>query len=775
MKRNYGLIALGLLSILLVSCNKNNTGNTSNVPTVPSSKDSSSDSGSSAVELTDEELLAKYFNDIGQGSSFTMTYADTTSLASISDYFTNDYVYFSSDDLGYALIKDGTNKRPFSYQLDDNGEVKLGLSQSDSNVASLTSYTYVKYLVDRGFTADDFEVKGGGYYTDNSYLIYAMAGLIGWGSYASYFAGVTFELDDGDTVVEFVLEMVEGYNISERYRSGVIEHIGSTSLAKVESFVSSYQLPTATVAKDALPLLLADDFESSTTATLISGNNTRQAIGTYSLKYTSSKYELNQNYSGYERTMYYEKKTIIEDGVPKDSVGERTYVDHSNEVKSTKSTTLWNTITNSLAVNVVESEMKNIRKNDDGSYIYVGSSYDTLFAAITQFSPHYDLTTLSFKTDGGKIVGLKATTFPYDFLSTGELEVMEYDIDFSNTPSEPTKPVAYSNSTEDKAAIEKAFNFFSDPTSSYKLSVREYSSTLNYSMYYEGIYDKTNSIYYYHEKDKVLGSGFFERENKLYGYTIDSNATAKVIAPSIDGKLSDTTKFNVSSDCFSISNGVIRDRDMGLDNPLDYMLVGESQVSDGYEGSGIKMTLNADGLLSTMTYTSYIINPASGSYQPIYVQYTYTYGDDISVSDSIKNKLSGLDYVIPTNWSEETAVVSAQVQALLNDDSYDIDSVLPYVYREWLTTNWFSDLNQTEKTINIHIYLATDLSNISDDLKAQFYVDYIQALKDKGFVEDSNDAESGTVVFSKEGVPFTVTINTKDYKFSRPIVLTLKE
>ena len=38
--------------------------------------------------------------------------------------------------------------------------------------------------------------------------------------------------------------------------------------------------------------------------------------------------------------------------------------------------------------------------------------------------------------------------------------------------------------------------------------------------------------------------------------------------------------------------------------------------------------------------------------------------------------------------------------------------------------------------------------------------------------EVSNDSTSGTIVLSKEGVPFTVTVNTKDYDFKKSIIIT---
>ena len=518
-------------------------------------------------------------------------------------------------------------------------------------------------------------------------------------------------------------------------------------------------------------------FESKTTATLkYLSNGSETIIGNYSLQYDDSQFDVKQSYSGFERENYYEKKAIYaEDGSRKDSVAERTYVDHNNVVQKAETDNKWSDIVKSLAYSVIDTEKDNIRKNNDGSLAYVGASASTLFQSVTQFSPLTDLAYLEFKTDSqGTITGIVATTVSSDFYSNGKEEVVVYDIDISSNPSEIVKPTAYADQGTDgadTAKIKNAFDFFSNPTTNFSIDVTEYSSDLNMSLSYEGIYDKDEGIYYYHSNNDLSGSGFFERDNRLYGYVTDSKGTARVESPSVSGHLSDVTAFHISPNCFSIDGDTIRDRDIALDNPLDYMFVGESQTANGYEGTGITMKLDSEGRLSTMQYLSYIVNPVNGVYYPISVKYTYKYGDQIKVDDKIKAALNGLDYVKPTTWSEETAVIDSQAKVLFGED-FDLDSVFPYVYKDWLTTNWNPDLDSINGTITVRAYIGTDFSSISDEEKASFYTEFIKKLKDVGYSEVSNDSTSGTIVLSKEGVPFTVTVNTKDYDFKKSIIIT---
>lgn len=518
-------------------------------------------------------------------------------------------------------------------------------------------------------------------------------------------------------------------------------------------------------------------FESKTTATLkYLSNGSETIIGNYSLQYDDNHFDVKQSYSGFDRENYYEKKAkYAEDGSRKDSVAERTYVDHNNEVQKAETDNKWSDIVKSLAYSVINTEKDNIRKNDDGSLVYVGASASTLFQSVTQFSPLTDLAYLEFKTDSqGTITGIVATTVSSDFYSNGKEEVVVYDIDISSNPSEIVKPTAYADQGTDgadTAKIKNAFDFFSNPTTNFSIAVTEHSSDLNMSLSYEGIYDKDEGIYYYHSNNDLSGSGFFERDNRLYGYVTDSKGTARVESPSVSGHLSDVTSFHISPNCFSIDGDTIRDRDIALDNPLDYMFVGESQTANGYEGTGITMKLDSEGRLSTMQYLSYIVNPVNGVYYPISVKYTYKYGDQIKADDKIKAALDGLDYVKPTTWSEETTVIDAQAKVLFGE-GFDLDSVFPYVYKDWLTTNWNPDLDSTNGTITVRAYIGTDFSSISNEEKASFYTEFIKKLKDVGYSEVSNDSTSGTIVLSKEGVPFTVTVNTKDYDFKKSIIIT---
>lgn len=109
---------------------------------------------------------------------------------------------------------------------------------------------------------------------------------------------------------------------------------------------------------------------------------------------------------------------------------------------------------------------------------------------------------------------------------------------------------------------------------------------------------------------------------------------------------------------------------------------------------------------------------------------------------------------------------------MLFGEDFDLDSVFPYVYKDWLTTNWNPDLDSTNGTITVRAYIGTDFSSISDEEKASFYTEFIKKLKDVGYSEVSNDSTLGAIVLSKEGVPFTVTVNTKDYDFKKSIIIT---
>lgn len=772
------IISLSILGLLLTSCGESITSPTekpsvpSSTPSIPSVKPTDS---SKKDDDIDAKWIADTFKKLAGGEKFAVSYLSDNK--EYTDYFANDYVYFDAEGAGYALIKDGNNKKPFLYELNNDGSVKLGLAQSESNTTTLVNSTYVKYLTNDDYSESDFTSDNGDFVTTNSSIIHTLCGLSGWGSYYSYFNSVTIIPNEDE--ITFILGLPEpnASNISENLRTGTISGIGSVLLDKVDEFVNSYEIPSQKIDDSILSLLMNTTFESKTTATLkYLSNGSETIIGNYSLQYDDNQFDVKQSYSGFDRENYYEKKAIYaEDGSRKDSVAERTYVDHNNVVQKAETDNKWSDIVKSLAYSVIDTEKDSIRKNDDGSLVYVGASASTLFQSVTQFSPLTDLAYLKFKTDSqGTITGIVATTGSSDFYSNGKEEVVVYDIDISSNPSEIVKPTAYADQGTDgadTAKIKNAFDFFSNPTTNFSIDVTEHSSDLNMSLSYEGIYDKDEGIYYYHSNNDLSGSGFFERDNRLYGYVMDSKGTARVESPSVSGHLSDVTTFHISPNCFSIDGDTIKDRDIALDNPLDYMFVGESQTANGYEGTGITMKLDSEGRLSTMQYLSYIVNPVNGAYYPISVKYTYKYGNQIKADDKIKAALDGLDYVKPTTWSEETAVIDAQAKVLFGED-FDLDSVFPYVYKEWLTTNWNPDLDSTNGTITIRAYIGTDFSSISDEEKASFYTEFIKKLKDVGYSEVSNDSTSGTIVLSKEGVPFTVTVNTKDYDFKKSIIIT---
>lgn len=297
------IISLSILGLLLTSCGESITSPTEK-PSVPSSTPSTPSVKPTDSSKKDDDIDAKWiadtFKKLAGGEKFAVSYLSDNK--GHTDYFANDYVYFDAEGAGYALIKDGNNKKPFLYELNNDGSVKLGLAQSESNTTTLVNSTYVKYLTNDDYSESDFTFDNGDFVTTNSSIIHALCGLSGWGSYYSYFNSVTMIPNEDE--ITFILGLPEPYasNISEDLRTGTISGIGSVSLDKVDEFVNSYEIPSKKIDDSILSLLMNTTFESKTTATLkYLSNGSETIIGNYSLQYDDSQFDVKQSYSGFDR------------------------------------------------------------------------------------------------------------------------------------------------------------------------------------------------------------------------------------------------------------------------------------------------------------------------------------------------------------------------------------------------------------------------------------------------------------------------------------------
>lgn len=176
------IISLSILGLLLTSCGESITSPTEK-PNVPSSTPSTPSVKPTDSSKKDDDIDAKWiadtFKKLAGGEKFAISYLSDNK--EYTDYFANDYVYFDAEGAGYALIKDGNNKKPFLYELNNDGSVKLGLAQSESNTTTLVNSTYVKYLTNDDYSESDFTFDNGDFVTTNSSIIHTLCGLSGWG------------------------------------------------------------------------------------------------------------------------------------------------------------------------------------------------------------------------------------------------------------------------------------------------------------------------------------------------------------------------------------------------------------------------------------------------------------------------------------------------------------------------------------------------------------------------------------------------------------------
>lgn len=774
MKKVISLIALPLL--LLASCSGKDENSSSFENSSPISSSSNSSQITSESEL-DEELAASIINKLGNGESFNLTYLETLN-SEAEDFYSSDYVYFNSDGLGYVLLDVDDEKRPFTFFINDNDEIELGVVAGNST-DSLSSLTSLKYLSSNPISASDLTMGEGNYIynSTNSYLIHSFANLIGLSDYYSSISSVDIYFDNFNNF-SYRLNL-EGYNITnEEVVIGTVSDIGTAKIDSVENFKDSFSLSDEVVSDNALKRLLSTTFQSKIVATSTEVDSGREEIvANYELRYTPTEVQFKQSYSGYDRGFYYSKKTSVnEQGIPQDSVGQRSYVDHNNELIDVETTARWADVTETFAYKVFNQEKADIRKASDGSYVYVGMNSDDLFMGVSQFESKGTIGKLEFKVENDVIVGMTVTTVPFSITSSSSYFILTYEVEFAENPEAPMKPAPYEAQGEagaDTEKIKKAFDFFSNPTTHFSIDVSEtYGST---SMNYEGIYD--GEAYYYHQKGSLSGNGYvLKTSGKILPFVIDSNGSATATTPEKTGTIADVAGFTIAPECFVLdSDGkTIRDRDIGIENPLDYMFIGDSEISYGYQGTGITMTLNGDGLLGTMSYITQILNPVDGSYASIYVTYTYSYGDDITMNSSVKSKLQNLEFVAPTTWGEESRTLTYAIQKLLDDEDYDVDFVLPYVYRDWLTTYWTDVTNTTSGQVLFYVFNDDELDSISQEEKDAYYNDLKEAFVEMGYSVTTDTSETVVYTFSRDDLPFTVTVYASDYSFSEPIVISKK-
>lgn len=698
------------------------------------SSEESSEKGSSSdlpVEPLSEEKIYNRLLSIRKAMRFRMKGRTVDSI-----YHPNYIEYLSSKtglakvagfEASYAKILMG-----FHYDESSLGKKSYGLdmvSQASSEdyktpATDLNNYIYLSLLGAENYptSAEDiFQYDDGGYgirydssWNENTtnWLFYILAGQLGYYSYASkgYVTELRFSFDAGDDLLISIQGSYPGGAYLETFS---FSEVGSASDPDLEAFLGSEQgkIPSSAISDSLFASLTATSLSTDTTFSmhdadgLLSSATMHQDIG------PDGKHVYVDNAP--DSSFYYRKG--------KNGNAERVFVDGTNHwnYEDTEKTY------ESIGIPIAELEQSEIRagKPDSEEFHYYGVNENAIVGALAglDFMSVYNVgvRSMSFLASGGRVTGLKATTYSFPISGTDgatQYVYIEYEVSILETPREVGKPALYDadKDTPTISSILENMNSYdtisydakewfagseSDPYPAYE-TVGVYSPSLQYTKQARWNEDFETEKW----EEEVSVKGWIDKgEEGPMPFAMYPNGLSEASGPARKGvSLKDVAPFplKVAPEVLTLSSAwnALVAKDDTIEGEL-YAVLPLGTFGSLLPSKDVIITLDAKKeRIASITYRT---DFKQFGYQiEMSGEVTFSYGEDVQIDETIQKIAESLPlFVTPTSWSTSyngKSLVSTFASYFAGcvdgkGNALSID-VMPYKYFEgdddWVGSEW---------------------------------------------------------------------------------------
>lgn len=761
------IVPLLLLITLLAGCDNRETGSTGS--DAPRSETPGTDPITVPISDTTEKKeytvddFYEYFEKL-QNGNFTVDYSADAWETTYQDIYTENYIFYGLNDLGYVLLdaygeKAGSEKVAYGlYYMEDENDYNIGtpgyyydnksVERIGTSMDDFNYFTYFRtYPESYWFEKDGIKQDGENFLVTSYYaeMMFSQALHIASYFYYGQVARLSFSFDDkGDLNLK-----VQGKVDEIRY-ANIIEakfsRVGTTSDLFIEKyFKDGYILPSEKPTEKETEILFSDSirlkgrmtsYNPDATPAMVDIGSIDNVFGTKNI-YRSI---INQAGNDFLYLNLYEK-----DG--------KTYeksLDAQNKVSDKESTLRikdFKTIRD-----VMDPDA--IRKIGDNLYRYYGTNLlevlDTCFGIENSYQQLGYISGITLEKHDDVIDTMHL--YYGNYFYPGDTDYVDVALTLSNEGTAPElKPI----SNPDNTAVKAALDYFNGSHSYKMVAVTDLTDSLyasNPSTYSELIYDKDKKATYikkYSAGKLIKEYGYLDAEDGMVSfekaYKDDGTAYLRETAPKnkVQGAFRNTALFHVEGDTLV--------KKSEYNNIITYYFQGRvgGFGAIGFADSGIGESKNAvwnsplftfEGTAEEMRLATLKYNYQPNGANASTMQLTFTEDDALKIEEN----LTAIEtYKEPTSWKEENLDFYEKLVELFQDNA----EMIPYLYDK--------DLHDNFK----FRYKGSDISFYSRvEGKEDYLTRYEAALKSVGFTKKDGEVK----VYTKDNIQVTIQATLKE-------------
>lgn len=754
------ILLLSLLTITACDNNKSSNSNSNGASDTPASDSKISVNPkptSSAKEVFD------FLKSAGSSTNFTLEipYDATTSLHIT---YNPHYIYYDLSDAGYIQIdsyKGNNEKLLYNFSNKSKVQIENAVSYNDplGNRFAVSSPEEMNALNDgvKDLTEADISANWDYYFTKNKNLITGFAYVINATKYVGSIEAIKFALNEDKTELSF--QFVPNFSSLEDSEvvdtlNGKITKVGKSSVSELDAFLASYSLPSESLSDSLITSLAGKQAFHSVVNYNYDGKVSVDQEDKVIMEEGKKQIVRSSGSSTNSKSFYYTKDSSTGHAI-------RRYLNYKNVVVDEDTGDMFDNIAPHIS-SLIEKDA--FRKTSENTYTYFGYNGRGFISKLLDYEPG-EILSITLTTSENKVSSIHAlSTLRYD--TYGKKMYYDITIDFgqdyeykSFTPhEEPSDNMlkfalnAYDNEGKYSSYVDFQYSFKATLSTNTGVGVNNYKKTISV-VKRSGVTSKSygmNTIIIDQESvDTEEGTtgdpihiitGFFETSTGLAPFKVTEDNKVIASGPERTGKkLKDFFNMNISYQAFEpvevkedgthtfrlyddIEN--VSDHVFGYNNINS--IIPSSLTMEAKEVKVDEYTSN-----KALTKIEYEFN-GYGMFKGTETIEFSDYGTTV-LPEELDFSTFG-DWVAPTTWDKGAANV---YEKLIGEEKFTAEQIalVPFLYSDKIEGNWDVDVTNDGTYLWACIFNDTYAASDSDTYSEGYLADYVQLLKDNGFVE----------------------------------------
>lgn len=748
--------------------------NSSSVPNLPSSSEESS---LPFVDPTPDYTAQDVFSFLSKaaaGTNFTVKETVPSSDGVLSmdyfTYYTENYIHYTYANAGYVKLTDYTGESTLLYNYSDASSptleqaVTYSLDSSSTEALPVRDTQTLNPLIDgmKDVEADDILLNYSYFYCKDKTLIEGLSYFLGASSLAGKMSAVKLALSDekDELTFTFAPDFSSGASDSDISTidslSGVLEAVGTTSLAPMDQFVASYKLPEATLSEESVASISSSGAYHSKVTYHYEANAQDVIEQDDRVVFSENALQRRRIEKGTTSSVY---TYLTKDPSSGNAISH--YLDYKNTEVKEDTGKAFADLAKAPGSLIEEGAF---RLTGEGVYAYYGYQGRKLIADLAGFDCG-GIESVTITVADGKIAKLHAKT-PLRKDSYGQSMRYEVDVDFQQEGSiTPITP----STNEDYNLMGAIWNFQDEYgyglSHSFTATMKTITGSNNYattmSLFKKDSLSSFNDVLLFDQEsvDTEEGSsgdpihirwGYYQKDvskKEVIPFRVNSKGEAISSGEAIaDKNLGGILGFDVSADVFDLLSGDeengkwsygLKEEAKGIQ---DHIIAGEQK--DYMIPSSLKIDVSQIPLEGS-SYSIKVIDKieyefnAEGFYkgkdQILFGSYDKTKAPEDLDFSTLK------DWVEPEDWGNGAPEVSGDIDEAFGDGT---SSKLPFLYQKQMEGEWIVGQSEyDEYPASGFAYRWMILCNTAfmvggdDEVSKAYMVAFAEKLKKNGFVE----------------------------------------